>query len=287
MFAELTTGILLWVTLFLFIIVVGSELFAIMVDEQIRYLRLIIFYAPLPATTGIPSNPEPVARYVFWSYAENPNPVDCVHVQYTGRIRYGRMGRWMKVNGGALFSLVAPAFIWHAKVTYAPGIWIEAFDYYVHHEAGMNFNLFSFLPLDNANTGEIRGSSLFRYLACTPLFPMIYRSSGFIRWETVDDMTAKAIIHDPDLSVDAIARFNGRGWIESISTRQKIHPETGRPVPGLFASRFSGYAEVGGYRIPTRVASEMIMPHGEYVCAEYSITGVTYDTPVTMRLKES
>ena len=287
MFAELTTGILLWVAIFLFIILVGSELFALMVDEQIRHLRLIIFYAPLPAKAGIPASPEPVARYVSWALGENQNPVDCVHVRYTGRIRYGRTGRWMKMNGEALFSLATPAFTWHAKIAYTPGTWIEAFDYYVHHEAGMNFNLFSFLPLNNAHTGGIRGSSLFRYLACMPLFPMIHRSSDFISWETVDDSTAKASIRDADLSVEAIARFDARGWIRSITTCQNVHPETGRPLPGLFSSRFSGYAEVGGYRIPIQIASELILPDGEYVCAEYSITAVKYDTPVTLQRKES
>ena len=287
MLAELTFGFLVWVAIFLIIIVVGGDLFAMMVDEQIRYLRLIIFHAPLFVTTGIPSTPEPVARYVSWALGENPDPIDCVHIRYTGRIRYGETGRWMNMNGEALFSLATPGFVWNAKIAYAPGIWIEGFDYYVHDEAGMNFNLFSIFPLDNVHTGEIRGSSLFRYLTNTPLFPMIHRSSGFIRWETVDDSTAKGIIRDADMSVEAIARFDGRGWIESIRTCQKTHPETGRPVPGLFASRFSGYAKVGSYWIPMQIASDLILPDGEYVCAEYSITDVEYDTPDTLRRKES
>ena len=258
-----------------------------MVNEQIHRHRLIIFYAPLPASAGIMSNPEPVARYVSWALGENPVPVDSMHVRYTGRIRYGRTGRWMKMNGGALFSLAVPGFTWHAKIAYAPGIWIESFDYYIHHEAGMNLNLFSTLPLDNIHGNEIKPSSLFRYLAFTPLFPMIYRSSGLISWETVDELTAKAGIHDADLSVEAIARFDGHGWIESIETYPKTHPEIARPVPGLFANRFSGYAEIGGYRIPMQIASEQILPDGEYLCAEYSITGVEYNMPDTMQLKES
>jgi Family of unknown function (DUF6920) len=171
MLAQLAAGILLGIAIFLIIILVGSDLFAIMVDEQIRNLRMIIFYAPLPATAGVPSNPEPVARYVSWALGENPDPVDCADVRYTGRIRYGGTGRWMKMNGMALFSLVVPGYIWHAKIAYAPGIWIEAFDYYVHDKTGMNLNLFSIIPLDNVNTGGIRGASLFRYLASTPLSP--------------------------------------------------------------------------------------------------------------------
>ncbi len=282
MLAELTFGILVWVVIVIIITIVGSNLFAIMVDEQTRYLRLIIFYAPLPATVSIASHPEPVAGYVSWALGENPKPVDCAHVRYTGRMRYGHTGRWMEMNGEALFSLAAPGFVWHAKIAYAPGIGIEALDYYVHHDAGMTFSLFSFLPLVTANNDDIRSSSLFRYLAFTPLFPMIYRSSGFIGWETVDELTAKASIRDMDRSIEVIARFNGQGRIESIGTYPKTFPEIASPEPGLFANRFSGYADVAGYRIPMQIASEMILPHGEYVCAEYSITDVLYNISDTV-----
>jgi len=283
MLAELIFGILVWVVIVIIITIVGSNLFAIMVGEQTRYLRLIIFYAPLPSTVSIASNPEPVAGYVSWALKENPKPVDCVHVRYTGRIRYGQTGRWMKMNGEALFSLAAPGFVWHEKIAYAPGIGIEALNYYVHHEAGMTFSLFSLLPLDTAYNDGIRSSSLFRYLAFTPLFPMIYRSSGFIGWETVDELTAKASIRDMDRSVEAIACFNGQGRIESIGTYPKTHPEIARPLPGLFANRFSGYADVAGYRIPMQIASEMILPDGEYICAEYSITDIVYNFSDTVK----
>ncbi|MCX6696941.1 MAG: hypothetical protein NTV84_05160 [Methanoregula sp.] len=287
MLAELTIGILLGISIFIIIILAGSDLFAIMVNEQIRYLRLIVFYAPLPGTAGIPSNPEPVARYLSWALKKTIDPVGSVHIRHTGRFRYGKAGRWMNVRGEAFFSLATPGFVWHAKIAYAPGIWIDVFDYYVHRDMGMNLNLLSVFPLDNAHGNEIKPHSLFRYLASIPLFPMAFASSDSITWKNIDDSTAKAIIRDADLSIEAIARFDGRGWIESIEACEKTHPETGRPLPGLFESRFSGYTDVEGCRIPMQIASELILPDGEYVCAEYTITGVEYNIPDTMRRRES
>ena len=67
MLVELTFGFLVWAAIFLLIIIIGSDLFATMVEQQALYLRLIIDYAPLPATTSIPSNPEPVSRYLSWT----------------------------------------------------------------------------------------------------------------------------------------------------------------------------------------------------------------------------
>lgn len=274
----LTFGIVLWIAIVLLVIVAGSELFFMMIKEQIRYLHLIILYVPLPATISIPSRPEPVARYVSWALGENRKPVGCVHIRFAGRRRYGKSGRWMDIGGEAFFSVAVPGFVWRATTTYAPGIWLETFDYYVDDKAGMNLNLFSVFPLDNAHDDKIKTSSLFRYLACTPLFPMIHGSARFIAWENIDDSTAKAIISDKGRSVEAIARFNGRGWIESIGMHDKTIPETGMQVPGHFATRFSSYTKVEGYWIPMQVDSDMLLPDGEYVTAEYSIMEIEFDT---------
>lgn len=271
-------GIILCIVIFLFLIVVGNELFGIMVDEQLRYLRLIVFYAPTPATGSIPSGPEPVARYVAWARGKNQDPIGCVHIRHTGRIRYGKTGRWMKMGGEAFFSLAVPGFVWRATITYVPGIRLEAFDYYVDRDAGMYLNLFSLFPLENAHKDEVKEGSLFRYLASTCLFPMVHGSSNFITWENVDDSTAKATIRDKDHSIEALVRFDGQGMIESIESCRKTHPETGRPVPGHFASRFSSYADMGGCRMPMQITSEIILPEGEYVCAEYVITDIEFNT---------
>lgn len=277
MLEELFVGIILSFALFLFFIAIGNDLFGIMVDERLRYLRLIAFYAPPPATVTIPSGPEPVARYVAWALGDNRGPVGCVHIRHAGRIRYGKTGRWMTMGGEAYFSLAVPAFLWHATVTYAPGIWLSAFDYYVDREAGMNLNLFSLLPLDNAHTDELRDNSLFRYLAWTPLFPMVHGSSGFITWENIDDSASKAIIRDKDHSIEAIARFDGRGWIDSMEILRKTPAEAGHIIPGYVASKFSGYSNIGGYQMPLQITSDIILPDGEYICAEFTITSIEFD----------
>jgi hypothetical protein len=270
-------GMVLSIAIFLFLIIAGNELFRIKVDEQLHHLRLIVFHAPAPATVTPPSRPGPLERYVVWALGEKREPVECVHIRHAGRIRYGKNGRWMGMGGEAFFSLAVPGFVWRSTITWIPGVWLDAFDYYVDRDAGMFLDLFSLFPLEhNAHKDELKDGSLFRYLASTCLFPMVYGSSDFISWEHVDDTTAKATIRDKDHSVEALVRFNGRGGIESIRSCQKTHPETGRPVPGHFASRFSGYTDEDGYRIPVQVTSDSILPGGEQVCAEYVITGIEF-----------
>jgi len=272
-------GIILGISIFLFLIIIGNELFGIMIDEQLRYLRLIVFHAPTPAKISFPSGPEPLARYVAWALGEQRDTIGCVHFRHAGRIRYGKTGRWMGMGGEAFFSLAVPGFVWRSTISWLPGIWLEAFDYYVDRDAGMYLNLFSLFPLENnSHKDELKEGSLFRYLASTFLFPMVHGSTDFISWENVDDTTAKATIRDKDHSVEALVRFNGRGGIESIESCHKNNPETGCPVPGHFASRFSGYSDEAGYRIPIQISTDIILPEGEELHAEYVITDIEFNT---------
>jgi hypothetical protein len=281
MLVELTFGFLVWAAVFLLIIIIGSDLFATMVEQQAHNLRLIIDYAPLPATTDIPSNPEPVSRYLSWTIGKNTDPVGSVRIRYSGRFRYGKTGRWMKMRGEAIFSLATPGYVWHAKITYVPGIWIEAFDYYVHRDAGMHLNLFSVFPLDNAYGSEIKTSSLFRYLASAPLFPMALVPGIALEWKNVSDSTARAFIRDNDFCAEALVHFDGTGRIYNIEACPRNHSDTGRPLPGHFMHNFSDYTDMQGYKIPRQISSELILPEGEYATMEFTITSIEFERGVS------
>lgn len=274
---DLLVIIIFAIAIFLFLIVIGNNLITLMVDEQIRYLRLIVSYTPVPPA-GTPRDlPEPVLRYLQWAQTGEKMPVECVHLRHAGRIRYGRNGGWKSISGEAIFSLAVPGFAWHAIIQFIPGIWIDAFDYYVHEEAGTNHNLFSFLPLNNTRDASIKPSSLVRYLACTPLFPLVHEHNDHIHWEPVDDSLARAVIRFHDVAAHALVRFDDRGWIESIRTVPGHDGEPGDRTSGHVVSRFSSYTVMNGFRIPLQIESEYVLPDGETVVAEYTITSVEYD----------
>lgn len=276
MYDLLILTILFSIAIFLFAIVIGSNLFAIMVDEQVRYLQLIALYGPMKGPPIRQSRPEPVSEYLAWAFGDKSNPPGCARLQFRGRMKIGKNGRWLKMSGRAWFNVAVPYYVWHATVTFAPGIWIETCDYYVHRNAGMIFNLFSFFPLNNNPRNDILASSLFRYLASTPLFPHVLASKGSVSWETIDNSSAIAIIHDGSSSVRALVRFNGNYRIESITLHDTKFPARKKPLPGLFTSSFSGYTEIRGFQVPQHIVFEAHLPDGGYSCTEYTVTGIEY-----------
>jgi len=262
--------------IFLFAIAIGSNLFTVMVDEQVRYLQLIALYSPLPAPAINRSRPEPVSRYLTWAAGDKPNPAGCARVRFSGRMRLGKDGRWMKIGGMGFFSLAVPGYVWHTTITCAPGIWIETCESYVHRSAGVCFNLFSFLPLNNARSNGITRPALFQYLAFTPLFPQVLGSLPAVSWDHVDDTAAIATIHHAGISTQALARFDGKSRLESMTLHDPLTPARDQPAPGIFSCSYSCYEENGGYQVPRQVVVEQHLPDGTYAGVEYSVTAIGF-----------
>jgi len=270
-------SIILCITLFLFAIVIGEELFKIMVNEQVRYLKLIVTYVPLPSRRDITQLPEPVQRYIAYSAgSDSAPPPDSVRLRYHGKARYGRKGRWMQLGGEAFVSFAVPGFWWRATITYFPCIWLDRFDYYIDHKAGMTLNLYSLIPLSNEQSSGMSCPALFRYLAFTPLFPGIHRTDISIRWDPVDHTAARATITDHGISAEALVRFNERGRIESMNLVQDpACTDNGKPA-GLVSCRYSSYSEMHGCQIPTMLEAEFYLPGGVLYNAIYTIETLDY-----------
>lgn len=274
----LIIGFIFFVAIFLFAVAIGSNLFTVMVAEQVRYLDLIMLYAPHPAPASRQSLPEPVYRYLLQAVGSDAARPSCTTLRFRGRARFGKTGRWLHTRGRGIFPFAVPGYVWHTTSTYAPCIWLESFDFYVNRAAGMTLNLLSFFPLNNAYAKEIQSPALFRYLAFLPFFPQRAAAAGALSWEPIDETAARLRIRDGEIATAAIVRFSGRGWIESIDAECPPDTVSRRRPPGLYRCRYTGESRAGGCRVPRGIVIEQRLPDGEYFCAELEITQVEYDT---------
>jgi hypothetical protein len=140
----------------------------------------------------------------------------------------------------------------------------------------MNLNLYSLIPLSNQQSSGMICPALFRYLAFTPLFPIIHRTETSIRWSPVDHTAARATITDGGRSAEALVRFDERGWIESMNL---LHNPTGAKngnAAGLVSCKYSSYSEMHGCHIPKTLEAEFCLPDGVLYNAVYHIETLDY-----------
>ena len=85
----------------------------------------------------------------------------------------------------------------------------------------MLWKLFSALTLVNFGGREIDQSALVRYLSEAVYFPTALLPSRTLRWEAVNDDSAKATLVHGGLCVSATFHFNARGQIVSLTTADR------------------------------------------------------------------
>lgn len=266
------------VAIFLLAVAIGSNLFAIMAAEQRRYLRLIEQYAAPPEPVPARALPEPVYRFAAGAHQDDDARIPaCTRIRFRGRIRFGKTGRWLHLGGRASFAFAVPAYTWHATIGYAPGIWMEAFEYCVNRKAGMILNLFSVIPLNNARGPAVLAPALFRYFVGLPFFPPRAGCAGALAWEPIDETAARAVIRDGTASAAGLVRFDVRGQVESITADNPVDPANPGRKTGLVSCRFSGSFGAGETCVPREMILEQFLPDGRYTCAELTVVRVDYD----------
>lgn len=90
MLSEMIAVIIFFVAIFIIIVITCEERFTLIIGEQVRYFFLNAFYTPLPRTiTTLKKSPH-LSFYLPRDTGEQTDPAGSVHVQNTGKFRYGK-----------------------------------------------------------------------------------------------------------------------------------------------------------------------------------------------------
>jgi hypothetical protein len=103
--------------------------------------------------------------------------------------------------------------------------------------------------------------ALLRYLAEAAWLPTALLPVSGVRWEPVDDSTARATLTDRGTTVSMDVHFSAGGEIQRISALRH-RDVNGTPVLTPWVGRFSSYARVEGMMVPTEGEVGWELPDG-------------------------
>ena len=146
--------------------------------------------------------PEPVQRYFKYAVKERQNYVKFARLKHSGWFRTAVGQKWYPIEGEEYFTIEDPAFIWHAKLKMNPLVWIKARDFYHNGKGNMLVKLLSTITIADAKEEEIDQGALIRWLSETPWFPTALLPSEKLKWEPIDNNSAKVILTDKNLTVE-------------------------------------------------------------------------------------
>ena len=221
--------------------------------------------------------PPPVRRYFETVLQTGQQPITRVTLTQEGEFRFGGGDdEWHPFTASQLYSVSPPRYVWDATIGIAPLVTARVLDAYVDGEGLLRANLFGGVPVASAGpTPEMNEAELQRYLSETPWFPTALLPSAGVRWEGIDDRTARATIEDGDVSATGVFHFDEDGHISQL-TAERYRQDVDGTAP--WVGDYRAYEERAGIRIPTEAEVSWKTTDGTVPYWRGTITQLDYRT---------
>jgi len=178
--------------------------------------------------------------------------IAAVSIEHTGLFNMNETGEdWKPFTSTQRVITKRPGFDWEARIAMAPGLKVRVHDAYVAGEGILHASLFGLVSMvDLRGTPEMAEGELMRFFAETAWYPTALLPSQGVRWEAVDDSSARATMSDGDLSISLLFRFDEQDMIDSVRAEARGRMVSGEPRSAPWEGRWSAYELRDGMRIP-------------------------------------
>lgn len=214
--------------------------------------------------------PEPVQRYFKYTLKEGQPYVSYVRLKHDGLFKTHPSKDWENIRGEQYFTTEKPGFIWKGSTTL-----FTACDSYIAQTGKLMVSLFSAFPILNAGGEKTDQGELLRWLGESVWFPTNLLPAESLRWEPIDDASAKLVFTHSNLSVFYTVTFNEMGEITELETKR--YKDQGNLE--TWVGKLSDYKEISGMRIPTRIEGIWRLEKEESSYARFHLQRIEYNLP--------
>ena len=223
--------------------------------------------------------PAPVQRFFRAALQDGQAIVSTVSVEHTGTFNMGENAeQWKPFTSQQRVVTRRPGFVWNARVMMLPGVPVNVHDAYVAGEGILHPAIFGLITLiDLRGTDEVAQGELMRWLAEAAWYPTALLPSQGVRWEAVDEHSARATLVDGTLSLTLLFRFNDEGLIDTARAEARGRTVGKAVVMTPWEGRFTNYAQRDGMRVPLTGEVAWLAPEGRKPYWRGTITSLRYE----------
>lgn len=239
-------------------------------DAGTRYLRARLEAAREPVrptrydARELDGLPPPVQRY-FRAVLKDGQPlIAAVSMEHSGTFNMSEAGeQWKPFTSTQRVVARRPGFDWDGRISMLPGLPVRVHDAYIAGEGILHATLLGLVTLaDLRGTREMAQGELMRFLAEAPCYPTALLPSQGMRWEAVDEGSARATLTDGDLAVTLLFRFDETGLVASVAAEARGRTVQGKVVPTPWEGRWWRYETRDGMRVPLEGEVSWLLPGG-------------------------
>jgi hypothetical protein len=219
--------------------------------------------------------PAPVARFLARSLTDGQPAVTSARVEQTGEFRLG--AAWYPFRATQRFTVESAGFVWDARIAMSPVTPVLVRDSYVAGLASMRGEFAGLYPLVNqSHRPELDSGALQRFLAEAVWFPTALLPRTNLKWEPLDDRSARATLTDQHTTVSLEFRFNNDGDVAEIFAPDRYAENDGHYEPKPWLVRCAAYEVHQGMRIPITCEVFWVESTGPQAYWRGRIAAVTY-----------
>lgn len=223
--------------------------------------------------------PAPVQRYFRAVLKDGQPMISAVSIRHAGTFNMSETGeQWRPFTSTQRVITGRPGFDWEARIRMAPGLTVMVHDAYIAGQGILHASLFGLVSLVNLRgTPELAQGELMRFLVEAAWYPTALLPSQGVRWEAVDDTSARATLKDGQTSATLLFRFGEHGLIETARAEARWRTVGDTVIPTPWEGRFSGYEPFDGMRIPLRGEVAWVLPGGQQPYWRGQIRSLAYE----------
>jgi len=247
--------------------------------DRLEAARAPIAPARYDAARELEGLPAPVQRYFRTVLTDGQPIVAAATVEHHGTFNVGESAdQWKPFTSRQRVVMRRPGFVWDGKVAMLPGLNVLVHDAYVAGEGILKPAILGlFTPVDLRGTGELAQGELMRFFAEAAWYPTALLPSQGVRWEPIDDHSARANLADGGLALTMTFSFEPDGTMASVRAESRARTVAGKLVMTPWEGCWSNVQEHDGMRVPMTGEVAWLTPQGRKPYWRGTVTSLRYE----------
>ncbi|MEJ8842800.1 DUF6544 family protein [Lacibacter sp. H375] len=197
-----------------------------------------------------------------------------VYLQQRGEMKNTPDGKWIPFEAEQYFTIDPPSFSWKTTIRPSVFLFITGRDKYEQGKGNMLIKAYGLFTIADSKGSETDQGALIRYLAETCWFPTAALSE-YIKWETIDDNTAKATMSYGGITASGVFRFNSNGDVEEFEA-DRYYINNNHSSIEKWQVTCIDHKTMNGIRIPVKNNVTWKLKEGDFKWLELEITNIQF-----------
>ncbi len=221
--------------------------------------------------------PAPVAAHLRACGVLGRPRTSVARVRHGGRFLASSEIGWRPIAGEYVLTTASPAFLWYGRIHMLPLVPVVARDGVALGRGRMLVKAFGAVPMADVRGPGMDQAGFDRLLAELTLVPTALLPGPHLRWEPVDDLSARASLSAGGLRASLVFRRDAATG-ETVLEMQRGHQEGDRIVPRTFRARASGEPlRAGAFTLRRRIQGSWLLPDGELPYVDFVLEEARFE----------